>query len=189
MTQMSGSRSINVKAEYPVRVKTVVGHSSVGVCGCVCSVAPLLITIYASRYSKWLRTPQTSLLSLLRGCKISHEWQRGFQKLIFSSSRSHSSAKTLIPSNWLDSLRKMTDVRPHSSTDCAAWNEEVTEFSSPWSIWNMRGLSASSGLCDAFSLLVALQSIARFGSFSVFIHLAARIDRALQKYKNRCSVS
>lgn len=26
MSQMSGSRSINVRAQYPVKVKTVVGH-------------------------------------------------------------------------------------------------------------------------------------------------------------------
>ncbi len=45
-------RSINVKAEYPVKVKTVVGHSFVGVCGCVCSVAALLIMTYGPRYSK-----------------------------------------------------------------------------------------------------------------------------------------
>lgn len=102
---------LNVKNSDSVKVKTVVGHQIVGVCGCVCAVAPLLITNYAVRYSKWLRALQTSVCSLLRSCKRSQKWQRCFQKLIFSNPLSHLLITTYLLSNCFSPLLcNMTNV-------------------------------------------------------------------------------
>lgn len=59
-------RSINVTAEHPVKVKTVVGqYSCVGERGCVSALLHFDSSqMDALRYSKWLRTTQTSLCLL-----------------------------------------------------------------------------------------------------------------------------
>ena len=135
------------------------------VCGRVCSVAPLLINDYGPRYSKWLRTPQTSLWSLLRGCKRSHRWQRCFQEAhILRLAISFVFLTLLTPGEkWV-----MSACWRRNS---ALWNMEVTEFRC--SIWNMwlRSVTfkqditverTAGGLRDAFSISIGLALIAAF---------------------------